>query len=88
MGFHSPQQLRNTEQLRRTYSIQLSKNSEIYSSHQGAINYLDIDKTEGRYLLSGGADALICIFDIEKPIKNKEYKLNGHKIAPLARISK
>lgn len=88
IGFHAPHQLQNAEQLRRTYSLQLSKTSELYSSHQGAVTCLDIDGNEGRYLLSGGADAALCIFDIEEPVKSTKNKTEMHQIAPLASIPK
>lgn len=88
VGFHSPQLLRNAEQLRRTYTLQLSRKAEVVSAHKGAIHSLDIDSSEGRYLLSGGADGVVCIFDIEEPIRSKQNKAKIHQVVPLAKISK
>ncbi|QDS67566.1 hypothetical protein FKW77_003378 [Venturia effusa] len=36
-------------------------------AHHGGVNSIAIDRFEGRYLLSGGADASIAIWDLEAP---------------------
>lgn len=80
----------------RVSSLQLSNHKEIVSPHRGSINSLQVDLTEGRYLLSGAADASLAIYDIQratdqegggliakhKPILHvdKQHQ-NGHKYA-------
>ncbi|EPS68342.1 hypothetical protein M569_06428, partial [Genlisea aurea] len=49
----------------RVSSIDLSNHKEIVSSHRGSINSLQIDLTEGRYLLAGSADATVAVYDIQ-----------------------
>ncbi|KAL7606774.1 hypothetical protein Lser_V15G19089 [Lactuca serriola] len=80
----------------RASSLQLSNHKEIVSPHRGAINSLQVDLTEGRYLLSGASDASLSVYDIQhttdyegggliakhKPILHvdKQHQ-NGHKYA-------
>ncbi|KAJ9567613.1 hypothetical protein OSB04_003579 [Centaurea solstitialis] len=80
----------------RLSSLLLSNHKEIVSSHRGAINSLQVDLTEGRYLLSGASDASLAVYDIQratdyeggaliakhKPILavDKQHP-NGHKYA-------
>ncbi|CAH1421978.1 unnamed protein product [Lactuca virosa] len=49
----------------RASSLQLSNHKEIVSPHRGAINSLQVDLTEGRYLLSGASDASLAVYDIQ-----------------------
>ncbi|XAR48423.1 hypothetical protein NMG60_11031245 [Bertholletia excelsa] len=49
----------------RVSSLQLSNHKEIISPHRGSVNSLQIDLTEGRYLLSGSSDASIAIYDVQ-----------------------
>ncbi|KAL3505054.1 hypothetical protein ACH5RR_034895 [Cinchona calisaya] len=50
----------------RIASLQLSNHKEIVSSHRGSINSLQVDLTEGRYLLAGAADASVAVYDIQR----------------------
>lgn len=38
---------------------------EDVKAHAAGVNAMTIDKFEGRYLLSGGADSSICMWDLE-----------------------
>lgn len=38
---------------------------EDVKAHAAGVNSMTIDKFEGRYLLSGGADSSICMWDLE-----------------------
>ncbi|XP_015900490.1 WD repeat-containing protein ATCSA-1 isoform X2 [Ziziphus jujuba] len=58
----------------RTERLQLSNHKDIVSPHKGSINSLQVDLTEGRYLLSGASDASAAIFDIQRAT---EYEGGG-----------
>ncbi|XP_033115097.1 DNA excision repair protein ERCC-8-like [Anneissia japonica] len=64
-GILSSLELMRAEITRRIYSLELSKTRDVQRIHSGAVNCLDIDPSEGKYLLSGGADSGIVIYDIE-----------------------
>lgn len=55
-------------------------------AHHGGVNSIVIDRFEGRYLLSGGADASIAIWDLENARENE--KENGVLYKPLAAVGK
>ncbi|XP_071952245.1 DNA excision repair protein ERCC-8-like [Antedon mediterranea] len=63
-GIVSSLELMRAEITRRIYSLELSKTRDVQRI-QSAVNCLDIDPAEGKYLLSGGADSGIAIYDIE-----------------------
>ncbi|GMH03188.1 hypothetical protein Nepgr_005027 [Nepenthes gracilis] len=50
----------------RISSLHLSNFKEIVSPHRGAVNSLQVDLTEGRYLLSGASDGSAAVFDIQR----------------------
>ncbi|KAK6116029.1 hypothetical protein DH2020_008298 [Rehmannia glutinosa] len=80
----------------RVSSIQLSNYKEIVSAHRGSVNSLQVDLTEGRYLLAGAADATVAVYDIQRAtgyegrgliakhnslfVINKQHE-HGHKYA-------
>ncbi|XP_077981319.1 DNA excision repair protein ERCC-8-like isoform X2 [Glandiceps talaboti] len=71
-GTHFAEALARAETTRRTYSLDLSKEREVQRIHESGVNCLDIDPVEGRYLLSGGQDCKIGIYDIEcRPQEHK-----------------
>ncbi|XP_005097119.1 DNA excision repair protein ERCC-8 [Aplysia californica] len=49
-----------------TERVELSRLKDVQPVHSSAVNDLDIDVTEHRYLLSGSADGSIAIHDLEK----------------------
>jgi DNA excision repair protein ERCC-8 len=49
---------------RRLRRLRLNVGVEIRSAHSGAIRWLDLDPAEGRYLLTGGADGKIALYDM------------------------
>ncbi|KAI4389492.1 hypothetical protein MLD38_001714 [Melastoma candidum] len=59
---------------RRAASLQLSNAKDIVSPHKGSVNSLQVDSTEGRYLLSGASDASVAVFDAQKP---QDYEGGG-----------
>jgi len=55
-------------------------------AHHGGVNALVIDRFEGRYLLSGGADSTISIWDLEAATNDPEARTTLH--TPLATAPK
>ena len=45
-------------------SLQLSTTTEIRSGHKGPLHVLDVDALENRYLLTGGNDSKISLYDL------------------------
>lgn len=54
-------------------------------AHIAGVNALTIDRFEGRYLLSGGADSSIAIWDLEAQTASTE---NGETYLPLSAVNK
>ena len=52
------------EATKRSYNFQLCKNKDIESVHTAGVKALDVDKMEGKYLLSGSADGSLHIYDL------------------------
>ncbi|KAK1276566.1 Guanine nucleotide-binding protein subunit beta [Acorus gramineus] len=50
----------------RIASIDLSNRKEVVSPHKGSVNSLQVDLTEGRYLLSGASDGSAAIYDVQR----------------------
>lgn len=50
----------------RIASIQLSNYKDIISPHRGSLNSLQVDLTEGRYLLSSASDASVAVYDVQR----------------------
>ncbi|XP_021759506.1 DNA excision repair protein ERCC-8-like isoform X3 [Chenopodium quinoa] len=79
---------------RRISSLHLSNFKEFVSPHRGAVNSLQVDLTEGRYLLSAASDASAAVFDVQRAFEvggsvarhkslfviDKEHQ-QGHKYA-------
>lgn len=64
-GIILPQIFSNRIKSNRVSSLQLSNSKDFISPHRGAINSIEVDITEGRYLLSGASDASVALFDIQ-----------------------
>ncbi|KAJ4839011.1 WD repeat-containing protein ATCSA-1 [Turnera subulata] len=65
-GQTRPSSFHNRVKSNRTASLQLSNHKDIVSPHRGSINSLQVDLTEGRYLLSAASDASAAVFDIQR----------------------
>lgn len=65
-GVINPKLFANRVKSNRNSSLQLSNHKDIVSAHRGAINSLQVDLTEGRYLLSGGSDASVAVYDVQR----------------------
>ncbi|AAG12560.1 Unknown Protein [Arabidopsis thaliana] len=59
---------------RRILSLQLSNRKDFVSPHRGSVNSLQVDLTEGRYLLSGAADGSAAVFDVKRAT---DYEASG-----------
>ena len=46
--------------------LALSRSKEVRCPHGGAVCCLQIDPVENRFMLSGGSDATIALYDLEK----------------------
>ncbi|KAJ8539537.1 hypothetical protein K7X08_013789 [Anisodus acutangulus] len=57
---------RNRIKSARIASIQLSNYKDIISPHRGSVNSLQVDLTEGRYLLSSASDASVAAYDVQR----------------------
>ncbi|XP_073000380.1 WD repeat-containing protein ATCSA-1 [Typha latifolia] len=66
-------------QSRRLSSLDLSNRKEILSPHHGAVNSLQVDLTEGRYLLSGASDGSAAIYDIQHATEYDSGLIAKHK---------
>ncbi|CAO3646565.1 unnamed protein product [Cunninghamella blakesleeana] len=82
-GLVYPNKIIRAESTKRIYNIQLSETKEIKQMHKGGVNCLDLEDIEQRYLMSGGSDGMIYIYDLHKATKN-----NLTKISAVANISK
>ncbi|WPH03827.1 Hypothetical protein R9X50_00671000 [Acrodontium crateriforme] len=59
--------------------------AEKYIAHKAGVNSITIDKFEGRYLLSGGADSSVAIWDLEAGEKSPP---NGIFHSPLSQVTR
>ncbi|KAL2529550.1 Transducin/WD40 repeat-like superfamily protein [Forsythia ovata] len=66
LGKLHPNLVSNRIRKTRLSSIQLSNHKEIVSSHRGSINSLQVDLTEGRYLIAGASDATVAVYDVQR----------------------
>ncbi|XP_033020627.1 DNA excision repair protein ERCC-8 isoform X1 [Lacerta agilis] len=64
-GLEEPLRLRRAESTRRVLSLELNKDKDIERIHGSGINTLDIEPVESRYMLSGGTDGVIVLYDLE-----------------------
>ncbi|KAF5456106.1 hypothetical protein F2P56_025617 [Juglans regia] len=91
-----PRLFANRIKSNRVRTLQLSNHKDIVSPHRGSINSLQVDLTEGRYLLSGASDASAAVHDVQRAtdfegggliakhkcifVTNKQHE-RGHKYA-------
>ncbi|XP_026098691.1 DNA excision repair protein ERCC-8-like [Carassius auratus] len=72
-GVDDPVRLRRAESTRRVLSLELNHNRDVDRIHGNGINTLDIEVIDGRYMLSGGSDGVIVIYDLENNSKKPQY---------------
>ncbi|KAM6304071.1 DNA excision repair protein ERCC-8 isoform 2-T2 [Podargus strigoides] len=73
VGLDDPARLRRVESTRRVLSLQLNKDRDVERIHGNGINTLDIELVEGRYMLSGGSDGVIVLYDLENLSRKPSY---------------
>ncbi|XP_065635034.1 WD repeat-containing protein ATCSA-1-like [Quercus suber] len=65
-GILSPKSFTTRIKSNRIRTLQISNHKDIVSPHRASINSLQVDLTEGRYLLSGAADASAAVYDVQR----------------------
>ncbi|KAG8450598.1 hypothetical protein GDO86_003029 [Hymenochirus boettgeri] len=73
LGLDNPFRLKCAETTRRVLSLELNKDRDVERIHENGINTLDIEPVEGRYMLSGGADGVIVVYDLVNSSKTYSY---------------
>ncbi|GJJ70795.1 DNA excision repair protein ERCC-8 [Entomortierella parvispora] len=63
----------------RLLSIVLDPTTSVSREHAGAVNTVDIEEAEGRYLLSGGGDGNIHLYDLD--VSEREERRVIHSMA-------
>ncbi|XP_069098781.1 DNA excision repair protein ERCC-8 [Pleurodeles waltl] len=63
-GIDDPLRLRRAETTRRVLSLELNKDRDVERIHGSGVNTLDIEPVEQRYMLSGGSDGVIVLYDL------------------------
>ncbi|KAI5610353.1 DNA excision repair protein ERCC-8, partial [Silurus asotus] len=72
-GVDDPVRLRRAESTRRVLSLELNHDRDVERIHGNGVNCIDIEVIEGRYMLSGGSDGVIVIYDLENSSKKSHY---------------
>ncbi|KAK3797404.1 hypothetical protein RRG08_055601 [Elysia crispata] len=85
-GLVRPLQFQRSFSTYFTEQLELSRHKEVQSTYYGAVNDLDVDITERRYLLSGYSDGSIALHDLQNLLESPDssnfidsltYKLVG-----------
>ncbi|KAL3684556.1 hypothetical protein R1sor_002578 [Riccia sorocarpa] len=63
LGAIRPERISRKVASDRLHNLELSSSKDILSVHDSGINSLQVDKTEGRYLLSGASDGSVACYD-------------------------
>uniref|UniRef100_A0A8D2HGW3 ERCC excision repair 8, CSA ubiquitin ligase complex subunit n=1 Tax=Urocitellus parryii TaxID=9999 RepID=A0A8D2HGW3_UROPR len=72
-GLEDPMRFQRTESTRRVLGLELNKDRDIERIHGSGVNTLDIEPVEGRYMLSGGSDGVIVLYDLENSSRQLYY---------------
>ncbi|KAM9329281.1 DNA excision repair protein ERCC-8 [Gastrophryne carolinensis] len=72
-GLDSPVRLTRAEATRRVLSLELNKDRDVQRMHENGVNTIDIEPIEGRYMLSGGSDGIIALYDLENFSRKPSY---------------
>uniref|UniRef100_A0A8C9T124 DNA excision repair protein ERCC-8 n=1 Tax=Scleropages formosus TaxID=113540 RepID=A0A8C9T124_SCLFO len=72
-GLDDPLRLKRAESTRRALCLELNPDRNVERIHGNGINTIDIEVIEGRYMLSGGADGVVVIYDLENHSRKPHY---------------
>uniref|UniRef100_A0A9L0SFV1 ERCC excision repair 8, CSA ubiquitin ligase complex subunit n=1 Tax=Equus caballus TaxID=9796 RepID=A0A9L0SFV1_HORSE len=72
-GLDDPLRFRRAESTRRVLALELNKDRDVERIHGSGVNTLDIEPVEGRYMLSGGSDGVIVLYDLENSSRQPCY---------------
>uniref|UniRef100_A0A8B7WI42 DNA excision repair protein ERCC-8-like n=1 Tax=Castor canadensis TaxID=51338 RepID=A0A8B7WI42_CASCN len=72
-GLEDPLRFRRAESTRRILSLELNKDRDVERIHSSGVNTLDVEPIEGRYMLSGGSDGVIVLYDLENSSRQPYY---------------
>ncbi|XP_012312686.1 DNA excision repair protein ERCC-8 isoform X5 [Aotus nancymaae] len=72
-GLEDALRLQRAASTRRVLGLELNKDRDVERIHGGGINTLDIEPVEGRYMLSGGSDGVIVLYDLENSSRQPYY---------------
>uniref|UniRef100_A0A8C5NUA2 DNA excision repair protein ERCC-8 n=1 Tax=Jaculus jaculus TaxID=51337 RepID=A0A8C5NUA2_JACJA len=72
-GLLDPLHFRRTQATRRVLELELNKDRNVERIHDHGVNTLDIELVEGRYMLSGGSDGVIVLYDLENSSRQPYY---------------
>nr|XP_008101073.1 PREDICTED: DNA excision repair protein ERCC-8 isoform X1 [Anolis carolinensis] len=72
-GLDDPLRLRRAESTRRVLSLEINKDKYVERIHESGVNTLDIEPIENRYMLSGGSDGVIVLYDLQNLSRNSCY---------------
>ena len=61
----------------RARSLAFDTGKQISSIHKKGITWLDLEQVESRYLLAGGADCSVAIYDVAQPISAEAQSSAG-----------
>ncbi|CAM9742078.1 unnamed protein product [Pylaiella littoralis] len=78
-GLTSPGSTADQLRASRLSRLDLNVDVEIKSPHYGPITWLDVDSAEERYLLTGGADCTVALFDLDGAGENKPPSVRSGK---------
>ncbi|KAI9314719.1 WD40-repeat-containing domain protein [Dichotomocladium elegans] len=67
-----PTKFIRAEATKRAYSLQLSPFKQVERIHRGPVQSIKIERIEQRYMLSGGADGLIHVYDLNASFSNED----------------
>ncbi|XP_034026405.1 DNA excision repair protein ERCC-8 isoform X2 [Thalassophryne amazonica] len=73
VGLDDPLRLRRAESTRRVLSLKLNPDRDVERIHGNGVNTIDIETIEGRYMLSGSADGVIVIYDLDNYSGKSQY---------------
>jgi DNA excision repair protein ERCC-8 len=63
-------------------NLRVSQSKNVDSNHTGPINCLDLDQIEHRYLLSGGGDNKVSIFDVSEKLNSQPRGFHAVPLTP------